>query len=386
LSILSQSQLTNSNSETESWAGKVILCVDLNAFYPSCEELRNPTLRGKPHAVIMTRQKEDEITKGVVSSCSYEARRFGVRSAMPLSMATSLCPNLILRSVNISYYSQVSKGVMKILRECADAFEQASIDEAFLDCTSIRGHTTPENIAMKIKERIKKECGLLCSIGVTSTKASAKIASDYHKPDGLTVVYPYNLTKFLFPLEVGRVAGIGAKTQERLKGLGNDTLGQLAKADLNMLIKNFGANGHWMWTVANGRDEDLVMPRGDRISISSENTLTVHRASRDKVLEAVDDLIDRVFERAQAHDYLFRTVGVKIVRADFTIETREISHLDFQNTRESISSVTATLVDRFSYSNDKQAIRKVGLKLSHLISGNEYKKIKKIQKTIPEFF
>lgn len=147
------------------------------------------------------------------------------------------------------------------------------------------------------------------------------------------MVYPYNLTKFLFPLEVGRVAGIGAKTQERLKGLGIDTLGQLAKADLNMLIKNFGANGHWMWTVANGRDEDLVMPRGDRISISSENTLTVHRASRDKVLEAVDDLIDRVFERAQAHDYLFRTVGVKIVRADFTIETREISHLNFQNTR-----------------------------------------------------
>lgn len=113
---MSQSQLTKSNSETESWAGKVILCVDLNAFYPSCEELRNPTLKGKPPPVIMTRQKEDEITKGVVSSCSYEARRYGVRSAMPLSMATSLCPNLILRSVNISYYSQVSKGVMKLNR------------------------------------------------------------------------------------------------------------------------------------------------------------------------------------------------------------------------------------------------------------------------------
>lgn len=129
------SQRIKINQEADSWIGKVIMCVDLNAFYPSCEELRDPDLKGKPHAVIMTDQKDKEITKGVVSSCSYGARRYGVNSAMPLSRAKLLCPDLILRPVNIRYYSEVSKGVMKILAEFADVLEQSSIDEAFLDCT-----------------------------------------------------------------------------------------------------------------------------------------------------------------------------------------------------------------------------------------------------------
>ena len=256
-------------SRTDSWIGKVIMCVDLNAFYPSCEELRDPELNGKPHAVIMTDQKGEEITKGVVSSCSYGARRYGVNSAMPLSKAKLLCPDLILRPVNIRYYSEVSKGVMKILAEFADVLEQSSIDEAFLDCTLRNGHGAPEDLAMKIKDTIKDKCDLLCSIGVTSTKSSAKIASDYNKPDGLTVVYPYNLAKFLEPLEVNKVAGIGPKTYERLKEMEIETLGQLAKADVKKLIEKFGVNGEWMWDVANGRDEELVMPRGDHISISS---------------------------------------------------------------------------------------------------------------------
>ena len=261
------SQRIKINQEPDSWIGKVIMCVDLNAFYPSCEELRDPDLKGKPHAVIMTDQKNKEITKGVVSSCSYGARRYGVNSAMPLSKAKLLCPDLILRPVNIRYYSEVSKGVMKILAEFADVLEQSSIDEAFLDCTLRNGHGAPEDLAMKIKDRIKDKCGLLCSIGVTSTKSSAKIASDYKKPDGLTVVYPYNLAKFLEPLEVNKVAGIGPKTHERLKEMGIDTLGQLAKADVKKLVEKFGVNGQWMWDVANGRDEELVIPRGDHISI-----------------------------------------------------------------------------------------------------------------------
>ncbi len=245
------------------------MCVDLNAFYPSCEELRDNTLKGKPHAVIMTDQREGEINKGVVSSCSYEARKYGVRSAMPLSQAVSLCPNLIRLPVDISYYSQVSKRVMKILERFADVLEQASIDEAFLDCTFKRAEIEPENYAMKIKQAIKEKCGLLCSIGVTTTKSSAKIASDYRKPDGLTVVYPYNLTKFLEPLEVGLVAGIGPKTQERLKELGIITLGQLAATEVRKLVKTFGANGAWMWNVANGKDIDPVVVRGDHISLST---------------------------------------------------------------------------------------------------------------------
>ena len=374
------------NQEADSWIGKVIMCVDLNAFYPSCEELRDPDLKGKPHAVIMTDQKDKEITKGVVSSCSYGARRYGVNSAMPLSKAKLLCPDLILRSVNIRYYSEVSKGVMKILAEFADVLEQSSIDEAFLDCTLRNGHGAPEDLAMKIKDKIKDKCGLLCSIGVTSSKSSAKIASDYKKPDGLTVVYPYNLAKFLEPLEVNKVAGIGPKTHERLKEMGIDILGQLAKADVKKLVEKFGVNGQWMWDVANGRDEELVIPRGDHISISTETTLDRHTSNKAKVVEMLYDLVDEIFERAQRSDYLFRTIGVKLVRADFTIETRETSYENFQATRESISSVIETLADRFSYLDDKPPIRKVGLKLSHLIKAHQYKRSKELQKIIPDYF
>lgn len=380
------SQRIKINQEPDSWIGKVIMCVDLNAFYPSCEELRDPDLKGKPHAVIMTDQKTKEITKGVVSSCSYGARRYGVNSAMPLSKAKLLCPDLILRPVNIRYYSEVSKGVMKILAEFADVLEQSSIDEAFLDCTLRNGHGAPEDLAMKIKDRIKDKCGLLCSIGVTSTKSSAKIASDYKKPDGLTVVYPYNLAKFLEPLEVNKVAGIGPKTHERLKEMGIDTLGQLAKADVKKLVEKFGVNGQWMWDVANGRDEELVIPRGDHISISTETTLDRHTSNKAKIVEMLYDLVDEIFERANRSDYLFRTIGVKLVRADFTIETRETSYENFQATRESISSVIETLADRFSYLDDKPPIRKVGLKLSHLIKAHQYKRSKELQKIIPDYF
>jgi DNA polymerase IV (DinB-like DNA polymerase) len=380
------SQRIKINQEADSWIGKVIMCVDLNAFYPSCEELRDPDLKGKPHAVIMTDQKDKEKTKGVVSSCSYGARRYGVKSAMPLSKAKLLCPDLILRPVNIRYYSDVSKGVMKILAEFADVLEQSSIDEAFLDCTLRNGHGAPEDLAMKIKDRIKDKCGLLCSIGVTSTKSSAKIASDYKKPDGLTVVYPYNLAKFLEPLEVNKVAGIGPKTHERLKEMGIDTLGQLAKADVKKLVEKFGVNGQWMWDVANGRDEELVIPRGDHISISTETTLDRHTSNKAKVVEMLYDLVDEIHERANRSDYFFRTIGVKLVRADFTIETRETSYENFQATRESISSVIETLADRFSYLDDKPPIRKVGLKLSHLIKAHQYKRSKELQKIIPDYF
>jgi DNA polymerase IV (archaeal DinB-like DNA polymerase) len=375
-----------SHEEQETWTGRVIMCVDLNAFYPSCEELRDNTLKGKPHAVIMTDQREGEISKGVVSSCSYEARKYGVQSAMPLSEAVSLCPNLIRLPVDISYYSQVSKGVMKILEQFADVLEQASIDEAFLDCTLKRAEIEPENYAMKIKQAIKEKCGLLCSIGVTTTKSSAKIASDYRKPDGLTVVYPYNLTKFLEPLEVGLVAGIGPKTQERLKELGIATLGQLAAMDVRKLVKNFGANGAWMWNVANGKDMDPVVVRGDHISLSTESTLNRHTTDKVKIAKFLNELVDEIYERAQRGDYLFRTIGVKLVRADFTIETRETSFQDFQNSKESISSVINSLLDRFSYSDDQPAVRKVGLKLSNLVRGSDFIQSRSVQRTIPEYF
>jgi DNA polymerase IV (archaeal DinB-like DNA polymerase) len=383
------------------WIGKVIMHVDLNSFFPSCEELRDPTLRGKPHAVIMTDETKDKITRGAVASCSYEARKYGVRSATSLFSAKQLCPQLILNPVDKAYYQQVSQKVMRLLEEYADVLEQTSIDEAYLDCTKKllaaedNSGVSIEEYAAKIKDAIKQQCGLLSSIGVASTKSAAKIASDFKKPDGLTIIYADKLQMFLGNLGVDRIAGIGTKTQQALKEeMEIKTIGQLAKCDVQSLMDRFGKkNGLWMWQVANGRDNDIVSPREDNISISTEQTLDRSTNEKIKILQYLNTLVDEVYGRIKRHGYLFRTVGVKLVRSDFSIETREISFSNLRNDRESIASVLEELVDRFSFNDNnnnnnnnktKLAFRKVGIKISNLVR-LEKKKNPSQQKTLLDY-
>jgi len=374
----------NSN---EKWTGRVIGCIDLNAFYPSCEELRDSSLKGKAHAVIMTDEKMGDIMKGAVSSCSYEARRYGVTSAMSLSKAKSLCPDLILRPVDIPYYRGISDQVMNAIHGYADTLEQTSIDEAFLDCTARIQSESPETYAAKIKKTIKDKCGgLSCSIGVTSTKSSAKIASDFEKPDGLTVVYPTELRKFLEHLDVGTVAGIGPKTQRALKEIGIDTLGQLAKADVQKLKERFGKNGYWMWKVANGTDDEVVAPRTDNVSLSTENTLDRYTRDKEKIQGHLDELVDDICQRVKEHGYLFRTVGIKLVRTNFSVETRVTTFEEFRNDSESISSAIGRLLDKFELSENKPPVRKIGLLVTHLVREEIVKKKKNAQRSLLDYF
>ncbi len=371
----------------EKWMGKVIACIDLNAFYPSCEELRDPSLKGKAHAVIMTDEKMGDIMKGAVSSCSYEARRYGVRSAMSLSKAKSLCPDLILRPVDIPYYREISDQVMNAIQGYADTLEQASIDEAFLDCTTRIQSESPETYAAKIKKRIRdKSGGLSCSIGVTSTKSAAKIASDFEKPDGLTVVYPTELKKFLEPLDVGTVAGIGPKTQKALKEIGIDTLGQLAKADVQKLKELFGKNGYWMWKVANGTDDEMVAPRTDNVSLSTENTLAIYTRDKEKIHSHLDELVEDIYERLREHGYLFRTVGIKLVRTNFSVETRVTTFEEFRNDSQSISSAIGRLLDKFELSENKPPVRKVGLLVTHLARKEIVQREKNAQRSLLDYY
>jgi DNA polymerase IV (DinB-like DNA polymerase) len=364
------------------WIGRIILCVDLNAFFPSCEELRDPSLIGKPHAVIMTDQNRENITKGAVASCSYEARRYGIKSAMSLSKAKELYPDLILNPVDIPYYREVSDKVMRILEDYADSLEQSSIDEAYLDCTlkiNSNPFATIEDYALQIKKSIKEQCGLFTSIGVANTKSVAKIASDFKKPDGLTIVSPDNLSGFLQNLGVDAISGIGTKTRHTLREeFGIDTIGHLASQDVQRLIERFGKrHGLWMWQVANGRDMEAVIPRQDNLSISSEQTLYPFTRDKEKLLKYLNELIEEVYSRANKKGYQFRTVGIKIVKSDFSIETRELSYSSYQNKQESIAAVIESLLDKFPflYHEEKNAfkntstltVRKVGIKLSNLI-------------------
>jgi DNA polymerase IV (DinB-like DNA polymerase) len=373
-------------SSSEKWIGRAIACIDLNAFYPSCEELRDPSLKGKAHAVIMTDEKMGDIMKGAVSSCSYEARRYGISSAMSLSKAKSLCPDLILHPVDIPYYRGISQRVMNAIQEYADTLEQASIDEAFLECTTRIQSESPETYAAKIKQTIKDKCGgLSCSIGLASTKSAAKIASDFEKPDGLTVVYPTELKKFLESLDVGTVAGIGPKTQRALKEMGIDTLGQLAKADVQTLKDRFGKNGYWMWKVANGTDDEIVAPRTENVSLSTENTLYIYTRDKEKIQGHLEELVDEIYQRVRNHGYLFRTVGIKLVRTNFSVESRVTTFEEFRNDTESISSAIGQLLDKFELSENKPPVRKVGLLVTHLVREEIIQRNKNVQRSLLDY-
>lgn len=395
LNLLSLPQRKYGHSQ---WIGRIVMCVDLNAFFPSCEELRDPSLVGKPHAVIMTDEQKCKITKGAVASCSYEARKFGIRSAMSLSRAKELYPALILNPVDMQYYRDISEKVMRILEEYADSLEQSSIDEAYMDCT-VKINSNPsiaiEDYALQIKKSISEQCGLLTSIGVANTKSAAKIASDFQKPDGLTIVSPDTMSAFLEKMRVDAISGIGIKTQQVLREeFETETIGSLAKQDVQKLIDRFGRkHGLWMWRVANGTDADVVVPREDNISISSEQTLYPITKDKKNIQKYLNELVDEVYERANRKGYEFRTIGIKIVRSDFSIETRETSYSNYQNKQESISSVIEDLLDKISFSSfsphknsttNTFTVRKVGIKLSNLIRIE--KKKPPDQKTLLDYF
>ena len=390
--------------DKKQWRGKAILHVDINSFYSSCEEIKDPSLKGKPHAVIMTPQDNNNITKGAVTTCSYEAKKLGIKSAMPLYKALELCPNLILHSVDKKFYEKISNEVMKILEDYADIFEQASIDEAYLDCTIKISNIniTVEEYAQEIKKSIKEKCGgLLTSIGIAPTKSVAKIASDYQKPDGLTIVHFNALKDFLSRLDVETISGIGIKTQKILKEQMNiKTIGQLSNTDVQLLIERFGKKiGTWMWQVANGLDNEPVLPRGNHISLSNESTLEFVTEDKEIIKQALYELIDELYERIKNNKYQFRTVGIKLMRTDFSIETREKSYIKYQSEKRSIESIIEEILGKFNLEDNNLIvpskkikntkflpIRKVGLKVSNLTSieknskDNEYK-----QKTLLDY-
>ena len=393
--------VNNDGVTRKKWIGRAIFHIDINSFYSSCEEIKDPSLKGKPHAVIMTNEENINITRGVVATCSYEAKRLGIQSAMSLYKAIELCPDLILRAVDRKYYSIISNSIMDILEKYADTFEQASIDEAYLDCTNKISSLdiTVESYAKEIKMEIKEKChGLSTSIGVSTSKSVAKIASDYQKPDGLIIVHKDEVTIFLNPLEVKRISGIGKKTQKILhKEMKINTIGQLAKIDVQILIQRFGKKiGTWMWQVSNGIENEPVIPRGDHISLSSESTLESFTRDRQEIEKLLNELVDELYGRITNNGYQFRTVGIKLVRTDFSIETREISYPNYQNDRKSIESVIEELLHRFNLANESinhikgkstekiLAVSKIGLKVSNLFR-YENKNFQIKQKTIFDY-
>ena len=298
--------------------GATILHVDMDAFFASVELLDRPDARGKPAIV------GHAGGRGVVTSATYEARRFGVRSAMPMSQALRLCPNAIILPPHYDKYVEHSRAVMDIFREVTPLVEPLSIDEAFLDVAGARRLLgSPRRIAELIRARVREERGLTCSVGVAGTKFMAKLASGRAKPDGLLVIPPADTLAYLRPLPVGALWGVGASTQASLERMGMRTVGDLADAPLAVLQRAVGeAGARRLHELANGRDHRQVVTESREKSIGHENTFAVDVAEPDRLRRELLRLSGRVGERLRTHGMLSRTVSIKVRFSDFRTLTR----------------------------------------------------------------
>ena len=300
----------------EPWEGPAILLVDLDAFFASVEQLDHPAWRGKPVIV-----GGDADKHGVVSTASYEARPYGVRSAMPSSTARRLCPDAVWTHGRFDRYREVSNAIMAILRSETPHVQQVSIDEAFLDVTPTavnREH--PVRVAQRIQRRVE-ELGVTCSIGAGTSKTIAKIASDMDKPRGLTVVYPGSERDFLAPLPVRVMSGIGASAEEKLKSRGIRTLGQLADADLRMLERVFGKLGRVMHVRANGGD-DAPVEQDDAVkSVSNEMTFATDLTRREDVEAAIATMAAKVGRRLRRKGLRGRTLALRVKFDDLSVRS-----------------------------------------------------------------
>lgn len=339
---------------------RVIFLVDMNAFFISCEMVRNPALRGIPAAVA----GDPKNRTGIILAANYEARAFGVRTAMVLHEALKLCPNLTLVPPDHDWYSDLSKRVMAILGDFTPIVEQNSIDEAFLDmtgCECLSG--TPVEAARLIMQKIETTLGLWCSIGIAENRFLAKMASEIKKPRGITTIWADEVPAKLWPLPVRSMYGVGGKTADRLGRMGIQTIGDLARIDVTFLVRTFGRWGEEMHLHANGIDSDVVMPhdRDEMKSIGRSTTLpedvTDFTVARQVLLELADD----VARSARRHGKTGHTVQITLKYADFQVMTRQMTIRPTHSTID-ISLAGSQLLEQNW--NPDRPVRLIGISLS----------------------
>lgn len=355
--------------------GRIVLHVDMDSFFASIEVRRNPSLVGKP--VIVGADPKGGAGRGVVSTCSYEARRYGVHSGMPISRAYDLCPHGIYLPVDHSLYARVSEGIMAILSRHAGRIEQVSIDEAYLDISDVGSFPAAGAFAAAIKRAIREETALTCSVGIAPGKAIAKIASDFRKPDGLTVIHPGEAAGFLAPLPVGKIPGIGRKTGEDLRQMGILTIGDLACRDIQEVIALLGRSGIRVHRLARGIDDGEVQDREECKSISRETTFEADTANPSILTETLTELADDVAGTLHADNLRCRTITVKVRNHGFQTHTRSRTLPRFTADPVAIRQAASGLLEPFL---NGEPVRLIGVRLSTLEGGRTR------QASIDEFF
>lgn len=300
---------------------RIVFHVDMDSFFASVEVRERPELKGLP--VIVGSDPKGGAGRGVVSTCSYEARKYGIHSAMPISQAYRLCPQAVFLPVNMKLYAGVSAGVMELLHGFADKFQQVSVDEAYLiPGPEIRNYEEAAIYALRIKDEVQRQQRISCSVGVGPNKLVSKIASGFQKPDGLTVVRPEDVREFLFPLPVSKIPGVGEKTEETLKGMGIFSVEELANCDIQMLSERFGKMGFRLKQLANGLDFEEVVEKESVKSISRHGTFAEDTNDPLKISGSLDLLIESVHGALLKHSFLFKTITLTVRFEDFSTYTR----------------------------------------------------------------
>jgi DNA polymerase-4 len=295
-----------------------ILHVDMDAFYASVEQRDNPSLRGQPVAV-----GGQPASRGVVAAASYEARAFGVRSAMPMARAVRLCPSLVIVRPDFGRYKAASNAVFAIFREVTPLVEPLSLDEAYLDVTeNAWGEAFGTAVARRLKERIRAETGLTASAGVAPNKFLAKIASGWKKPDGLTVISPERVEPFLQQLSVDALWGVGPVTASKLRGRGIDKLVDVRAADPEVLRDTVGSLADWLKQLAQGVDERPVVPNREAKSAGCENTYPQDLVDANEIRLEICEMASQAIGWLARRQLMARTVTIKVRYSDFTTVTR----------------------------------------------------------------
>jgi DNA polymerase IV (DinB-like DNA polymerase) len=338
---------------------RIILHLDMDSFYASVEMQAHPELRNRP--VVIGADPKQGRGRGVVSTCSYEARAFGIRSAMPISQAFALCPQAVYLSPNIALYSNASSEVMAILRSCRFRFQQVSIDEAFLDLSPLGSFHDAAAYAEQIRETIRIKMRLTCSIGIAQSKLVAKIASDFKKPAGLTVVEPAVMQDFLFPLPVRKIPGIGRKAEQALFERGIRTIGELAAYDVRKLVAEFGRGAVALHETALGTDGSEVQERSDPRSISREITFETDTDDPERITMTLDALSEEVYSSLVQENLSFRTLTIKVRYHGFITRTRARTLSHYTRKKEILLTCARSLLKDML---DDQKIRLLGIRLS----------------------
>jgi DNA polymerase IV len=346
----------------EAWP-RTILHVDLDAFYSSVHQRDQPVLRGRPVAVA------GRSRRAVVMGASYEARAYGVHSAMPLHEALERCPQLEVVPPDHSRYREASRQVHAIFRRYAspERIEALALDEAYLDVTARTRHGTssPEDVARRIKYAIHTEVGLTASVGVATSKLVAKVAGASRKPDGLVLVQPATEADFLAPLPIGVIPGLGPKTEERLRLMGVRTVGDLAKQETQRLIQALGPGGAMLQRLAEGRDRQPVDGSRPAKTLSAETTFEEDVTDLARLEQALRDLVERVTERLQADGVRARTVYVKLKLPDFRQVSRQVSRTSPTDDADAIFRAARTALEKSHV--ESRPVRLIGVGLSSLV-------------------